>query len=104
MLILLLIKLQRLFSPVPPDAVVHRLPFLPASVLLAVTVIVLSLWLHFPYFMLLLGYSVHQLRLPVLVLSLLLLVAEFPPILLVFWVVLFSGWRFRYLLVWRWYA
>ncbi len=34
--------------------------------------------------MLLLGYSVHPLRLPALVLSLLLIVAEFPPILLVF--------------------
>jgi hypothetical protein len=41
------------------------------------------------YFMLLLGYSVHRLRLPVFVLSLLFLVAEFPPILIVFWVVLF---------------
>jgi hypothetical protein len=88
-LLLLLIKLRRLRSPAPPDAVVYRLLFLPASVL-AVTFIVLSLWLHFLYFMLLLGYSVHQLRLPVAVLSLLLFVAEFPPILLVFWAVLFS--------------
>jgi hypothetical protein len=72
--------------------------FLPASVL-AVTVIVLSLWLHFLYFMLLLGYSVHQLRLPVLVLSLLLFVAEFPPslILLVFWFVLFFRMEIRIL-------
>jgi hypothetical protein len=44
----------------------------------------------FLYFMLLHGSSVHQLLLPVAVLSLLLLVAEFTPILLIFWAVLFS--------------
>ncbi len=59
---------------------------------MAVTIIVLSLWLHFLYFVLLLGYSVHQLRLPVAVLSLLPIV---PPILLVFWAVLFCRMELR---------
>jgi hypothetical protein len=94
-LLLLLIKIQWLFSPEPPDTVVHRLLFLPAAAsMLAVTVIEVSLLLHFLYFVLLLGYSVHQLHLSVAVMSLLNWLRSFVQSSSFSGQCSFSGWRF----------